>query len=96
MITKITELIKVLMSLVGLLPAVIELMKAVEGPGHGAEKKAAVLNLISQAIDTANSVANMGLPKDTIMAFVGQAIDVIAGLMNVIGTFRKAADTPTA
>ncbi|GEM_PF-4977024 len=93
---KILKFLQTLLFLTGLLKPLIELIEAVEQPGHGAEKKKAVLDLMKESIVAAEkAVPGLDLDQDMIVAFLDKAIDMVVNLKNLIGGFRKtpAADT---
>ncbi len=94
--SNILKWLQTVMILAGLIKPLIQLIEAVEQPGHGAEKKAAVLDLMKEAIVAAEkAVPGLDLDQDMIVAFLSKAIDMVVNFKNLIGGFRKtpAADT---
>lgn len=92
MISQITKLLQTLAVLAGLIAPLITLIKAVEGPGNGAAKKQAVLDLLMEGIRAAEATTpGLNLDEEMIVAFLSKAIDMVVGLLNVIGGFRQPA-----
>ena len=80
-------MLEVLGLLVGLIPVVVSLIKQVETPGFGAEKKKAVLDAIGLFYD------NLGITvisKDKLLGIVGGLCDILVGLFNVVGWFKNS------
>lgn len=78
---KAIEVIKVLLAII---PLVRPLIVQVEVPGFGADKKAAVLTALGGGIDLLpwNISAEV---KATVLKIVGGLIDVIVGILNLLG-----------
>jgi len=82
-----SKMLEVLGLLVGLIPVVVSLIKQVETPGFGAEKKKAVLDAIGLFYD------NLGITvisKDKLLGIVGGLCDILVGLFNVVGWFKNS------
>lgn len=73
----------------GIVPQIIELVKAVELPGNGAAKLATVIDIIKAAFEIIPDEvkAIVGLPK--IEAFVARIVPILVSLMNLAGVFKK-------
>lgn len=72
-------------ALIGILKEAIE---AVETPGYGPEKKAAVLDVVRAVLNAT------GAPDiDKLMAIADSVIDVIVAFWNLVGKFKKGAAT---
>jgi len=93
-ITKIIEFIKLVVACLGVLPAVVALMKLLEAPGHGAEKKQAVLDLLKEGMLVAEKVTKIDFPNDAVLEFASNAIDLLTKAFNAIGIFRKVTTVP--
>ena len=92
-IKKIAEILGIVRLLVGLIEPIKQFIKAVEVPGHGPEKKAAVLELVSEVVDTVDlALPGVTIPKELIMNFTGNVIDIIVGFYNLTGIFKKSGN----
>ena len=87
-----SKILEVLGLLVGLVPVVITLIKQVETPGFGAEKKKAVLDAIGLFYDNLGITA---ISKEKLLGIVGGLCDIIVGLLNVTGWFKSGNPTPS-
>ena len=68
-----------------IVPFIESMMKAVEGPGHGADKKKAVMDAVDKLL-TKLSVPTWIQPVVT--EFAGWLIDVIAMIRHLTGTWE--------
>ncbi|MCE5322153.1 hypothetical protein LLG46_02430 [bacterium] len=85
-----------LSGLLGLVPYITTLVEQVENTGAtGAQKKEAVLNLVSAALNTVDSAFSIDLPTTTIISCVSNLIDVIVDFKNLIGAFTHSSTTTT-
>ena len=75
------QVVKVLIAVV---PFIRVLMTQVEVPGNGAEKKVAVIQGLSQLIDKLPWELSEGV-KAIVLDFAGIIIDIIVGVLNVLG-----------
>jgi hypothetical protein len=85
---KILELLGIL---VGLIPVIVTLIKQVETPGFGAEKKKAVLDAVGLLYDNVGITA---ISKEKLLGIVGGLCDIIVGLFNLTGWFKNLNPTP--
>lgn len=69
-----------------ILPLIIQLVRAVEHQGEGAEKKKAVLALVSGALTIATA-SNKVIAK--VMDIADNAIDIVVAVFNTTGEFDK-------
>lgn len=90
--TKILELLKLLPALIGVLMALI---KVFEVPGHGTEKKEAVLAMVGLIFDFLGSLIELPIEKEKALDFVGKAIDAIVAFLNAINIFKHKEVNPT-
>jgi hypothetical protein len=74
---------------IGIVPQIIELVKAVELPGNGAAKFAAVIEIVKAAWELIPDevAAVIGLQK--VEAFVAKVVPIIVTLLNAAGIFKK-------
>ena len=82
-----SKILEILGLLVGLIPVVVSLIKQVETPGFGPEKKKAVLDAIGLFYDNLGITA---ISKDKLLGIVGGLCDIIVGLFNVVGWFKTS------
>jgi len=84
------NVIKVLLAIVALIRP---LLAQVEVPGFGADKKAAVLTCLGSAIDLLPWAISAEV-KETALKIVGGFIDVILGVLNLLGhDWKKKLDS---
>ena len=86
-----SKILEILGLLVGLIPVVVSLIKQVETPGFGAEKKKAVLDAIGLFYDNLGITA---ISKDKLLGIVSGLCDILVGLFNVVGWFKDSNPTP--
>ena len=80
----------------GIVPELIALIKAVELSGNGAAKATAVAELVKAALNLVPEELVKIVHIDKIDGFVRRAIDVVVGLLNAAGAFKKSASAPSA
>ena len=85
MLDKILSIVGVIVGFIRLIKEFIEL---VEVPGHGEEKKQAVLELISASYDQLNSIIALPISKDKVIALADNFIDILVKIYNILGIFR--------
>jgi len=76
--------LQVLKVLIAVVPFIRSLMKQVEVPGSGAEKKAAVLQGLSEAINKLPWELTDHV-KEIVLDIAGIIIDIIVGVLNILG-----------
>ena len=81
------KIMEILGILVGLIPIVVGLIKSFEVPGFGAEKKKAVLGAVGLLYDSLSITA---ISKEKLLGIVGGLCDIIVGLFNVTGWFKRS------
>lgn len=74
---------------IGLVPQIIELVKAVELPGNGAQKLATVIEIVKAAWQLIPDELGHAVGLDKVEAFVAKIVPVIVQLLNAAGVFRK-------
>lgn len=88
-IKKIAEILGIVRLLVGLIEPIKEFIRQVEIPGHGPEKKQAVLELVSEVVDTVDlALPGVTVPKELIMNFTSNVIDILVAFYNLTGVFK--------
>jgi hypothetical protein len=73
----------------GIIPQIIELVKAVEVGGHGPEKADAVGKLIKAALELMPETLRTSLGIDRIEAFATRVITIVVSFLNAVGVFQK-------
>ena len=76
--------LQVLKVLIAVVPFIRSLMKQVEVPGSGAEKKAAVLQGLSEAINKLPWELTDHV-KEIVLDIAGIIIDITVGVLNILG-----------
>lgn len=89
------KIIKYINAAIAVFIAVKRLVEEFERPGHGAEKKEAVLKTIEVFYDITKEY--LPLTKEQVLELADKLIDVIVGFYNIIGLFKHGTPgTPTA
>lgn len=84
MVKKFALALKVIKVLLAIVPLVRKIMEQVEVPGNGPEKKAAVLAALGNTIDALPWEITPEV-KETVLRIIGGLIDVIIGILNLMG-----------
>lgn len=78
--------------LLQVVPLVLQIIQTVELPGNGPEKRATVITLVLEALNSGLAIA--GKPPLSqqqigfLTTFIGLAIDSLVGLLNKTGVFK--------
>ena len=80
--------LKIIQIALALVPYIIETVKAVEVSGNGPAKKDAVIAIVSAGIDS--FAPELGVSSDKVQGFISKVIDLVVGLLNKVGVFKKA------
>ena len=73
-----------------------ELIKLVEAPGFGKEKKEAVLVMVGKIYDGLAQEIDLPISKERLLSIVDNVIDVLVAIYNVVGIFRTSKTTPNS
>jgi len=92
MLSKILEFLKLIPGLLSMLIALVNLF---EVPGHGPEKKNAVLVVVGLALDFIAGFITLPFEKEKILDFAGKTIDAIVAFFNAVNVFKKNTVNPT-
>ena len=81
--------ITVLSAIPALVQVISELVRQFEVPGNGAQKKAAVLEVLKTSLDT---LSRMGItvPGTIVLTLASAIIDAVVAGYNALGLFKKA------
>lgn len=85
----IFKMIGIFKLIAGIVPIVLMLIKGLELPGHGKEKKEAILKAIGLFYDKIIGTVSIGISKEKILGIAGDFIDIIVAFFNVVGYFKK-------
>ena len=77
-------------TLLGLVPVIIDVIKAVELPGNGSAKLEAVVALVLAAFEVLPEEVIKLIPVATVKLFITKATAVIVSLFNLVGLFSKS------
>ena len=84
------SIINTIRLLLGIIPALIELIKAIELPGNGADKAAAIIAIIKAAFEVIPDELKNIIGLDHVEAFVRKVIDIVVGFLNKVGVFKNS------
>jgi len=87
-----SQILKVLQMLIGIIPLVLTLIQSFETPGFGAEKKQVILDSIGLLYDQIGLTA---ISKEKLLGTVGSFIDIAVAFFNVVGWFKHENPTPS-
>lgn len=96
-ISQAVEAIAVLRVLVGLVEPIKQLIEIVEdifsGESEaGPEKKAMVIEILLLGVDAIERAFKLELPKQTIVDFADNIIDILVRAFNIFGIFRRSQE----
>lgn len=74
----------------GLVPSIIDTVKAIETPGNGADKAATVINIVKTGISELAPDLQSKIGVDKLTSFVSKTIDIIVGFLNKVGVFKAS------
>lgn len=86
------HVLNVIGTLAGVFSAVAIMVRAVESPGGGAEKKQAVLDGIGAIYDATDQWLAPLIPKERLLQIASVFIDIVVALDNAIGVFQHRQD----
>ena len=74
----------------GLIPAIVQLVKSFEVPGFGAEKKALIIQIIKVVWPKLQEFIKELQPIkwEAIESIISQVIDMVVGFFNAVGVFK--------
>ena len=83
-----TNILKLLGLLAGLVPIVLTLVKEFETPGFGAEKKKVILDSIGLFYDKLAESNTLPITREKLLGVAGSFIDIAVAFYNVVGWFK--------
>jgi hypothetical protein len=81
----------VLQTALGIIPNVIDIIKAVEIPGNGAAKLATVTSIVIAAFEELAPEIKAMIGADKLASFAGKIVNIIVGFLNAVGILKKSA-----
>lgn len=89
----LAKLITYLTVLPPLVTTILKLIEAVERPGHGEEKKNAVIQFVGVAFDSFEAtVTDTPLTREDIENMASKLIDICVTFYNLIGKFKHGGE----
>lgn len=89
---RVIKLVNLLVILPPLCTAIVNLINQFETPGHGPEKKQAVLDVIGELFQGFESVViDTPLVKEDVLNLASRLIDLIVAFYNTIGKFKHGS-----
>lgn len=76
-----------------LIPAIKELISAIEVPGHGPEKLKTVVELVKAAYEIIPDDLKAAIGLDRVEVFVTKVVTVLVAYLNAVGVFRRTNAT---
>jgi hypothetical protein len=78
----------------GIVPQVLEIIKAAEVPGHGTDKFKLVTGIVSAALGLLPESAKNAIGENKIMAFMEKVVNMLVSFLNITGQFKKSPPDP--
>jgi len=88
-----TNILKLLSLIGGIVPIILVLIKEFETPGFGAEKKKAILDAIALFYDKLAEGNTLPITKEKLLSIAGSFIDIAVAFFNVVGWFKHKNPT---
>jgi len=83
-----TNILKLLSLIGGIVPIILVLIKEFETPGFGAEKKKAILDAIALFYDKLAEGNTLPITKEKLLSIAGSFIDIAVAFFNLVGWFK--------
>ena len=90
---QMTNILKLLGLLGGIIPIILTLIKEFETPGFGVEKKKVILDSIALVYDALAEGNTLPVTKEKVLGLAGNFIDIAVAFFNVIGWFKHGNPT---
>lgn len=85
-----SNFILALRTALAIIPEIINIIKALEVPGFGAEKLAAVVKIVLAAVDALPEELQKIIDASKFGAFIEKVVSIIVSLLNAVGIFKKS------
>ncbi len=83
-----TNILKLLSIIAGIVPIILTLIKEFETPGFGAEKKKAILDAVALFYDKLAEGNTLPISKEKLLGLAGNFIDIAVAFFNLVGWFK--------
>ena len=90
-----SNILKLLGFLSGMIPIILNLIKEFEVPGFGPEKKKAILDSVALFYDTINNIFPLPITKEKLLSVADNFIDIAIAFFNLVGVFKHKTENPT-
>lgn len=90
-----SSILKLLGFLAGIVPLILNLIKELEVPGFGPEKKKVILDSVALFYDTVSNVFPLPIAKEKLLSAAGNFIDIAVAFFNLVGIFKHKTENPT-
>ena len=80
--------ITALKTMLALIPSILDIIKAIEVPGNGAAKLAAVTQIVLAAFEALPEEILKLIGGDKISAFISKIVSILVTFLNAIGVFK--------
>ena len=88
-----TNILKFLGLIGGIIPIILTLVKEFETPGFGAEKKKAILDAIALFYDKLAEDNVLPITKEKLLGIATGFIDIVVAFFNLVGWFKHGNPT---
>ena len=89
----LSNILKYLGIIGGIVPIILTLIKEIEIPGWGKEKKQVILDAISLFYDKLAEGSTLPITKEKLLGIAGGFIDIAVGFYNLVGWFKHGNPT---
>lgn len=83
-----TNILKLLGLIAGLVPIILTLVKEFETPGFGAAKKKVILDSVALFYDKLAENNTLPITKEKLLGLAGNFIDIAVAFFNLVGWFK--------
>ena len=83
-----TNILKLLGLIAGLVPIILTLVKEFETPGFGAAKKKVILDSVALFYDKVAENNTLPITKEKLLGLAGNFIDIAVAFFNLVGWFK--------
>lgn len=91
-----SNILRILSILGGIVPIILTLIKEFETPGFGAEKKKAILDSIALFYDALAEGNTLPMTKEKVLGLAGNFINIAVAFFNIVGWFKHGNPTPSS
>ena len=88
-----SNILRILGVLGGIVPIILTLIKEFETPGFGAEKKKAILDSVALFYDALAEGNTLPMTKEKVLGLAGGFINIAVAFFNIVGWFKHGNPT---